>query len=348
MHADCPVWLFVSLFGCLLHLYNLQSVFSLFASITLRRIWLKFLRVLVLLSFQQKCSSGLSSEVLQLLVVNKPNICLALLQRYPQWLYIFLSQADWCLRVSSLLLVLSLDIFIIKSTSSNSPLCDTSSSVLHCNLRPSTDVNICLPWSTKLSFLLPCDSCQKEWAVHLEMTRKLVLTLSLVAFSVCCVLNASFTTSTDLNYLSITFCKSPSCDKSCNTFKNLKFRILNIQFPYVHHDALLLSLFCVECYIHQNKVRLSCFFDSMFSLSSLYFFWSTNKINYPPFSMKKFSMLWMHFVRFIFNLLSVEENNSNDFVLVCNLKHSLGYFTSFLTSLLRIPDLCLSHTACSS
>ena len=206
-----------------------------------------------------------------------PNICLALLQRYPQWLYIFLSQADWCLRVSSLLLVLSLYIFIIKSTSINIPLCDTSSSVLHYNLCPSTDINICLHWSTKLFCLLPCDSCQKEWAVHLEVTRKLVLTLSLVAFSVCCVLNASFTTSTDLNYLSITFCKSPSCDKSYNTFKNLKFRFLNIQFPYVHHDALLLSLFCVECYIHQNKVRLSSFFDSMFSLSSLYFFWSTNK-----------------------------------------------------------------------
>ena len=76
------------------------------------------------------------------------NICLALLQRYPQWLYIFLSQADWCLCVSSLLLVLSLYIFIIKSTSINIPLCDTSSSVLHCNLRPSTDVNICLHWST--------------------------------------------------------------------------------------------------------------------------------------------------------------------------------------------------------
>ena len=180
-----------------------------------------------------------------------PNICLALLQRYPQWLYIFLSQADWCLRVSSLLLVLSLYIFIIKSTSINIPLCDTSSSVLHYNLCPSTDINICLHWSTKLFCLLPCDSCQKEGAVHLEVTRKLVLTLSLVAFSVCCVLNASFT--------------------------NLKFRFLNIQFPYVHHDALLLSLFCVECYIHQNKVRLSCFFDSMFSLSSLYFFWSTNK-----------------------------------------------------------------------
>ena len=68
-----------------------------------------------------------------------PNICLALLQRYPQWLYIFLSQADWCLRVSSLLLVLSLYIFIIKSTSISSPLCDTFSSVLRCNLRPSTD-----------------------------------------------------------------------------------------------------------------------------------------------------------------------------------------------------------------
>ena len=204
-------------------------------------------------------------------------------------------------------------------------------------------VNLCLLWSTKT--LLPCDSRQKEWAVHLEMTRKLVLTLSLVAFSVCCVLNAIFTTSTHLNYLSITFCKSPFCDKSCDTFKNLKFRFLNIQFLYVHHDALLLSLFCDECYIHQNKVRLSSFFDSM---SSLYFFWTSNKINHPPFSMKKFSMPWMHFVRFIFNLLSVEENNSNDFVLVSNLKHSFGYFASFLTSLLRVRDLCLSHTACSS
>ena len=228
MLADCLVSLFVSLFGCLLQWYNLESMCSLVASIPLRGIWLKSLRVLVLLSFQQKCSSGLSSEVLKLLVVNRPNICLALLQRYPQWLYIFLSQADWCLRVSSLFLVLSLYIFIIKSTSINIPLCDTSSSVLHYNLCPSTDINICLHWSTKLSCLLPCDSCQKEWAVHLEMTRKLVLTLSLVAFSVCCVLNASFTTSTDLNYLSITFCKSPSCDKSCNTFKNLKFRFLNL------------------------------------------------------------------------------------------------------------------------
>lgn len=196
-----------------------------------------------------------------------------------------------------------------------------------------------------LSYLLPCDSCQKEWDVHLEVTRKLVLTLSLVAFSVCCVLNASFTTSTDLNFLSITFCKSPSCDKSCDTFKNLKFRFLNIQFLYVHHGALLLSLFCDECYIHQNKVRLSSFFDSM---SSLYFFWSSNKINHPPFSMKKFSMPWMHFVRFIFNPLSVEENNSNDFVLVSNLKHSFVSFALSLTSLLRIRDLCLSHTACSS
>lgn len=149
-------------------------------------------------------------------------------------------------------------------------------------------------------------------------------------YCVYCIFNASFTTSTDLKYLSITFCKSPSCDKSCNTFKNLKFRFLNIQFPYVHHDALLLSLFCNECYIHQNKVRLSCFFDSKFSLSSSYFFWFPNKINHPPFSMKKFSMPWMHFVRFIFNLLSVEENNSNDFVLVSNLKHSFSPLLPFL------------------
>ena len=94
MLADCLVSLFVSLFGCLLHWYDLQSMCSLVASIPLRRIWLKSLRVLVLLSFQQKCSSGLSSEVLELLVVNRPNICLALLQRYPQSHYIFLSQAD--------------------------------------------------------------------------------------------------------------------------------------------------------------------------------------------------------------------------------------------------------------
>lgn len=115
-----------------------------------------------------------------------------------------------------------------------------------------------------LSYLLPCDSCQKEWDVRLEVTRKLVLTLSLVAFSVCCVLNASFTSSTDLNFLSITFCKSPSCDKSCNTFKNLKFRFLNIQFLYVHHcyfpcfamnvtfirtklDLVVSSILCLLC-----------------------------------------------------------------------------------------------------
>ena len=92
-------------------------------------------------------------------------------------------------------------------------------------------VNLVYTGLTKLSCLLPCDSCQKEWAVHLEVTRKLVLTLSLLAFLdsfVCCVLNASFTTSTQLNYLSITFCKSSSCDKSCNTYKNLKFRFLNL------------------------------------------------------------------------------------------------------------------------
>ena len=214
-------------------------------------------------------------------------------------------------------------------------------------------VNICFHWSTKT--LLPSAFWQlpKRMSCTLGNDRKSHSYTQFSGFSglfycVYCIFNASFTTSTDLNYLSITFCKSPSCDKSCNTFKNLKFRFLNIQFPYVHHDALLLSLFCNECYIHQNKVRLSCFFDSRFSLSSSYFFWFTNKINHPPFSMKKFSMPWMHFVPFIFNLLSVEENNSNDFVLVSNLKHSFVSFASFLTSLLRIRYLCLSHTACSS
>ena len=143
-------------------------------------------------------------------------------------------------------------------------------------------VNICFHWSTKT--LLPSAFWQlpKRMSCTLGNDRKSHSYTQFSGFSglfycVYCIFNASFTTSTDLNYLSITFCKSPSCDKSCNTFKNLKFRFLNIQFPYVHHDALLLSLFCNECYIHQNKVRLSCFFDSMFSLSSLYFFWSTNK-----------------------------------------------------------------------
>ena len=241
--------------------------------------------------------------------------------------------------------MLSLYIFIIKSSSIYNTLCDTSSSVLHCNLRPSTDVNICLHWST-ITLLPPAlRQLPKRIRCTLGSDQKTSSYTQFIGFF--CVLRVKCQLH-NLNWSQLSFhnfCKSPSCDKSCDTFKNLKFRFLNIQFLYVHHGALLLSLFCDECYIHQNKVRLSCFFDSM---SSLYFFWSSNKINHPPFSMKKFSMLWMHFVRFMFNLLSVEENNSNDFVLVSNLKHSFGYFASFLTSLLRIRDLCLSHTACSS
>lgn len=146
MHADCLVSLFVSLFGCLLHQYDLQSMCSLVASIPLRRIWLKSLRVLVLLSFQQKCSSGLSSEVLELLVVNSSISVQPCLKDIFCHIYFCDKLIDAC--VSSLLLVLSLYIFIIKSSSIYNPLCDTSSSVLHCNLRPSTDVNICLHWST--------------------------------------------------------------------------------------------------------------------------------------------------------------------------------------------------------
>lgn len=146
MHADCLVSLFVSLFGCLLHQYDLQSMCSLVASIPLRRIWLKSLRVLVLLSSQQKCSSGLSSEVLELLVVNSSISVQPCLKDIFCHIYFCDKLIDAC--VSSLLLVLSLYIFIIKSSSIYNPLCDTSSSVLHCNLRPSTDVNICLHWST--------------------------------------------------------------------------------------------------------------------------------------------------------------------------------------------------------
>ena len=224
MHVDCLVALFVSLFGCLLHLYNLQIVCSLFASIPLRRIWLKSLRVLVLLSFPQNCSSGFSSEVLELLVVNSSiSVKHCFKDILSHIIYYCHKLIDAC--VSSLLLVLSL-ILLSSSQPQSTFLCVillalffTSTFVLQ------QTVNLCLLWSTKT--LLPCDSCQKEWAVHLKMTRKLVLTFSLVAFldsSACCVFNASFTTSTDLNYLSITFCKSPSCDKSCNTFKNLKFR----------------------------------------------------------------------------------------------------------------------------
>lgn len=148
MHADCLVSLFVSLFGCLLQRYNLQSMCSLVASIPLRGIWLKSLRVLVLLSFQKKCSSGLSSEVLELLVVNSSISVKHCFKDMLSHIIIYFCHKliDACL--SSLLLVLSLYIFIIKSSSIYNPLCDTSSSVLHCNLRPSTDVNICLHWST--------------------------------------------------------------------------------------------------------------------------------------------------------------------------------------------------------
>ena len=231
MHADCLVSLFVSLFGCLLHLYNLQSVCSLFASIPLRGIWLKSVRVLVLLSFQQKCSSGLSSEVLELLVVNssisvkhcfKDIFCNIIYISVTSWLMPVFLLFSWCSHFislssshpqSTILCVILLALFF------------TATFVLQ---QTSTFVYTGL---TKLSFLLPCDSCQKEWAVHLKMTTKLVLTFRLVAFldsSTCCVLNANFTTSTDLNYLSITFCKSPSCDKSCDTYKNLKFRFLNL------------------------------------------------------------------------------------------------------------------------
>ena len=138
MDADCLVSLFVCLFGCLLQWYNLQSMCSLFASIPLRRMWLKSLRVLVLLSFPQNCSSGFSSEVLQLLVVNSSiSVKHCFKDILSRIIYYCHKLIDAC--VSSLLLVLSLYIVIIKSASINIPLCDTSSSVLHCNLRPLTD-----------------------------------------------------------------------------------------------------------------------------------------------------------------------------------------------------------------
>ena len=128
--------------------------------------------------------------------------------------------------------MLSLYIFIIKSSSIYNPLCDTSSSVLHCNLRPSTDVNICLHWSNKTLLPSALRQLPKRMSCTLENDHKTSSYIPFSGFSelfyLLRVKYASFTTSTDLNYLSITFCKSPSCDKSCDTYKNLKFRFLNL------------------------------------------------------------------------------------------------------------------------
>lgn len=219
MHADCLVSLFVSLFGCLLHWYNLQSMCSLVASIPLRRIWLKSLRVLVLLSFQQKCSSGFSSEVLELLVVNSSiSVQHCFKDILSGFIHFCHKLIDAC--VSSLLSVHSLYIFIIKSTSSNSPLWDTSSSVLDYNLHPSTDVNICFHWSTKTLLPPALRPLPKRMSCTLGNDQKTSSYAQFSGFSELFCLLCVRCQLHNLNYLSITFCKLPSCD----TLKNLKFR----------------------------------------------------------------------------------------------------------------------------